>query len=218
MKRLGTRKEVVDDSSRSRLLEGAAKLFAKKGFDRVSIREIARVSDCNICLVSYYFGGKEKLYQSIFENFFTRVGRYIETSNAAQAALPSPMTQKDFTDYLRQQILFMVSEFESDPEVKVMLHREVMDGFPHTQKIFERHFATIKTGITQFYEQAQKAGHIRASVHVPTFAILLNRGIEAYFVSYLFAKPIRDMGIDPIKETERFIEQIEEIFLKGVLT
>lgn len=41
------------------------KLFAEKGFDGTSIREIAKTADINVAMVSYYFGSKEKLLEAI---------------------------------------------------------------------------------------------------------------------------------------------------------
>ena len=39
----------------------AEKLFAEKGFDGTSTREIAKNAEVNISMISYYFGSKEKL-------------------------------------------------------------------------------------------------------------------------------------------------------------
>ena len=43
----------------------AEKLFATEGFDGTSIRAIAKIAKINIAMVSYYFGSKEKLLESI---------------------------------------------------------------------------------------------------------------------------------------------------------
>ncbi len=51
---------------RDRLLEAAEQLFAERGFDGTSIRDLAAAAGCNIASVNYYFGGKEKLYVEIW--------------------------------------------------------------------------------------------------------------------------------------------------------
>lgn len=43
----------------------AEQLFAEKGFDGTSIREISKIAKINIAMVSYYFGSKEKLLESL---------------------------------------------------------------------------------------------------------------------------------------------------------
>jgi AcrR family transcriptional regulator len=47
------------------ILEVAETLFAEKGFDGTSIRTIAKEAKINIAMVSYYFGSKEKLLESL---------------------------------------------------------------------------------------------------------------------------------------------------------
>jgi AcrR family transcriptional regulator len=59
----------VDSSTggvRDRLLDSAEQLFAERGFDATSIRDLAAAAGCNIASVNYYFGGKEKLYVEIW--------------------------------------------------------------------------------------------------------------------------------------------------------
>ena len=47
------------------ILKVAEKLFSEKGFDGTSIREISKLSNVNVAMVSYYFGSKEKLLESL---------------------------------------------------------------------------------------------------------------------------------------------------------
>lgn len=47
------------------IIEVAESLFAEKGFDGTSIRNIANLAKINIAMVSYYFGSKEQLLESL---------------------------------------------------------------------------------------------------------------------------------------------------------
>ncbi|MFV8342703.1 TetR family transcriptional regulator [Flavobacterium sp. XS2P39] len=47
------------------ILKVAETLFAEKGFDGTSIRNISKVAKINIAMVSYYFGSKERLLESL---------------------------------------------------------------------------------------------------------------------------------------------------------
>ena len=42
-------------------------LFGQKGFEGTSVREIAAGADVNLAMINYYFGSKEKLFESIVE-------------------------------------------------------------------------------------------------------------------------------------------------------
>ncbi|WBV56655.1 TetR/AcrR family transcriptional regulator [Chryseobacterium sp. Chry.R1] len=54
-------------SKEENILFAAEKLFAEKGFDGTSTREISKAANVNISMISYYFGSKEKLYEKLVE-------------------------------------------------------------------------------------------------------------------------------------------------------
>ena len=54
------------EESRERLLHTALRLFAEKGFEKTSTREIAAAAGANIGAISYYFGDKAGLYRAVF--------------------------------------------------------------------------------------------------------------------------------------------------------
>lgn len=50
-----------DNETRERILNTAQKLFAEKGFNRVTLRELTSAAETNLAAVNYYFGSKDKL-------------------------------------------------------------------------------------------------------------------------------------------------------------
>ncbi|KFF25545.1 TetR/AcrR family transcriptional regulator [Chryseobacterium vrystaatense] len=54
-------------SKEENILFAAEKLFAEKGFEGTSTREISKAANVNISMISYYFGSKEKLYEKLVE-------------------------------------------------------------------------------------------------------------------------------------------------------
>lgn len=62
--------ELSETDVKMRILKSAKSLFAKQGFDGTSVRQICEAAGANVALVSYYFGGKEKVFEAIFEHFF----------------------------------------------------------------------------------------------------------------------------------------------------
>jgi TetR/AcrR family transcriptional regulator, regulator of cefoperazone and chloramphenicol sensitivity len=51
---------------RQKILLTALALFAEQGFDRTTVRQIAKKAEVNISAISYYFGDKVGLYQAAF--------------------------------------------------------------------------------------------------------------------------------------------------------
>lgn len=53
---------VTLDNPRERILEAAGELFAQRGFDNTTVRDICQAADANVAAVNYYFGDKQRLY------------------------------------------------------------------------------------------------------------------------------------------------------------
>ncbi len=48
-------------------MDAAENLFAEKGFNGTSVRDIAQKANVNLAMISYYFGSKEKLLEAMFD-------------------------------------------------------------------------------------------------------------------------------------------------------
>ncbi len=65
--------------TKERLLDAAECLFASKGFDEVSIRELATAANVNVAAVNYHFQGKDNLFhQVIMRRFVLQRDRSLE--------------------------------------------------------------------------------------------------------------------------------------------
>lgn len=56
--------------TKEKLLDAAESLFACKGFDDVSIRELAAAANVNVAAVNYHFQGKENLFHEVIMRRF----------------------------------------------------------------------------------------------------------------------------------------------------
>ncbi|MFH8758858.1 TetR/AcrR family transcriptional regulator [Streptomyces atroolivaceus] len=56
--------------ARARILEAARTEFAERGYDRTSVRGIARVADVDAALVHHYFGTKDEVFAAAVEVSF----------------------------------------------------------------------------------------------------------------------------------------------------
>ena len=49
-------------SAKQRLLEAAGRIFAERGYEAATVRDICAQADVNLAAVNYHFGDKERLY------------------------------------------------------------------------------------------------------------------------------------------------------------
>lgn len=54
-----------DNETRERILNTAQRLFAEKGFSKVSLRELTAAAETNLAAVNYYFGSKDQLLAAL---------------------------------------------------------------------------------------------------------------------------------------------------------
>jgi AcrR family transcriptional regulator len=50
------------DTARERIVESAGEMFAERGYDSTTVRDICQRAGVNIAAVNYYFGDKHRLY------------------------------------------------------------------------------------------------------------------------------------------------------------
>lgn len=134
------------DESRARMTSAAARMFAERSFDGVSVRELAKAADVNVAAISYHFGGKRGLYVAALEQLLEEmrpvggpVIQYIDTLFAGaspdrkmlgEAArftvrhILTTMLSGDLAPWVTQT---MLREFQSPtPDYRPMLDERVL--------------------------------------------------------------------------------------------
>ena len=81
------------DLTKERLLNEGESLFAQKGYDAVSVRQITTAAQCNLAAVNYHFGNKQNLYLEVFRARWVPRARRLQEHFRKSLALrdsPSP--------------------------------------------------------------------------------------------------------------------------------
>jgi TetR/AcrR family transcriptional regulator len=149
-------------STEEKIRRTALVLFLERGFERTSIREIARKAKINIALMNYYFRSKENLFDSIFSGLLDKYTPIL--FNILNSPLP-----------LEEKIKLYVEEYidilQENPKltyfVLSVLHRNP-DKITK-MKIFQSLYHTGNFTI-QFKEELRK-GNIKKDVDPTQFFI-----------------------------------------------
>jgi TetR/AcrR family transcriptional regulator, regulator of cefoperazone and chloramphenicol sensitivity len=77
------------DFPKDRILDKAEVLFARKGYDAVTVREITSAAKCNLAAVNYHFGNKKNLYIDVFRE------RWVPRALSIQEAIERELASRD---------------------------------------------------------------------------------------------------------------------------
>lgn len=146
------------EDTRERLIEAATTLFAQRGFDGTSVKELADAAGVNVSLISYHFGGKENLYRACLEQF----GK--SRLEVAQRVLQKPQSLDEFRFRLKLLTEEMFSCHMEAPESARIIHRECDMEMPVAQDIFRNTFLKIFETLVEFFQHAQEAKIVRADL------------------------------------------------------
>ena len=177
----------------------AAEVFAKHGFDRASIRDLAKASDMSLAGLYYYYRGKDEILFDIqFQSFQTLLAIHAE----ALAGVTDP------TEKLNKVIAAHCAFFTSHlAEMKVMSREaEQLDGeFEKEVSELRRRYVRLVKGILE--EIAAEKG-IRPGTQ-PDIAVFLLFGM----MNWMYTWYDRDRDGEP----HEIAQQISRIFLHGII-
>jgi AcrR family transcriptional regulator len=103
------------------IIRVAEKLFAEKGFNGTSVRDIAEAAGVNIAMISYYFGSKEKLMQALFEERTSGIIGRVETLLKVESLTPFQKIEILIDDYIERLV-------EKQQFYKIMLHEQMLEN------------------------------------------------------------------------------------------
>jgi len=96
----------------------AIELFAEKGFEGTSIRELAAKADVNVAMVNYYFGSKDKLFEAIIEKKATHMKGKLE-----ELLADTKLTEIEKMDIIIESY---VDRILSQPNYHRLIHQELL--------------------------------------------------------------------------------------------
>lgn len=159
--------------TRSRILDAAEKLFAARGFDGVTIKEIGVEAQQNAALLYYYFDSKETLFREVL----TRgVSQLIEDANRRIQASHNP---DDIVAGVVAAQATMVARHASLPRLlmRTMLATHGPELIPAARQLSEQIFTRLRDAIIT----GQRLGQYRSDLD-PTFSAISIISQIAYLI------------------------------------
>lgn len=159
------------------ILQVTEKLFAEKGFDGTSIRDISKEAKINIAMVSYYFGSKEKLLEALI--LYRTADLKVKLENIFEAELSS-------LDKIEKYIDLYIQKINSNKELYQILHFEVSSN-KRTMDL--KSFTEVKKGnlatLTKIIEEGQSQNIFKKNIAIP----LITTTIIGTYIHFQNNKP-----------------------------
>jgi AcrR family transcriptional regulator len=109
-------------STKARILEAAEAIFAARGFEGASTREIAARAGVNISSLHYHWASKEMLYVAVFQDVFDRLTGLLRDTLVRLAE--ERRREVVVTRVMRELIAFMAEH----PSVPKLLARRLLES------------------------------------------------------------------------------------------
>lgn len=147
------------NEKRMQILLIAEKLFAENGFEKTSIRTIAKEADINIAMVSYYFGSKEKLLEALI--IYRTSDLKIKIENLSHEKL-------DPVEKIDKLIELYINRIRCNKGIYRILHfefssEEKEDKLKVLNEVRDKNLKSLETII----HEGQEKGIFRKDVNIP---------------------------------------------------
>jgi AcrR family transcriptional regulator len=185
------RRQVVPEGpARQRILHAALEVFAERGFEGARTREIAERAGANLGLVSYYFGGKERLWRESVALAFGEL--------AAEIAVIQIPAGADARAQLEQTLRGFVRFVARRPAFMRLMNDENRRNGARMRWLVDHHVKPAAAGLSAIAQRARARGILPdippASLHyimIGAAGLIFSQAPECKYM----------MGVDPADES-----------------
>ena len=207
------RRSAPRKDSREELLRAAKALFAREGFEGVSVKEIAEKAGVNVGLIAYYFGGKAGMYKEcLTENGEQRLAATRRVLALANSLLEFELRLKLFSEEI-------VNSHLRDPELAAIVHRECERGgsqLPEVADIFRTTYLLVFKTLQLFIEDGISKKFLRQDLDAEIATLFFfGQLIHAVRLDTANSKYFGKTIANP-EYRERYLSQLVEIFILGL--
>ncbi|MFN7727760.1 MAG: TetR/AcrR family transcriptional regulator [Bdellovibrio sp.] len=205
----------LESGSRDKLKDVAMRLFAERGIDGVSTRDIAKEAGVNISLISYYFGGKEGLYKTTIKEFAEAA--VLELTALMDGYAAQTLDQVTYVKLMRGILTGIITFKIRSPYMSELMMREMLAGLPHMRDVYETLFNTVAVRIMNVLTMAQKKGIVHSDVNVHTLLFSMIHSMDVYFFASKCGTPFMQQSYKMPQDKELLVDQFTKIFVEGVM-
>jgi AcrR family transcriptional regulator len=189
------------------ILEAAEQLFADKGYDGTSVRDIADEAKVNVAMISYYFGSKEKMLDSLFSY----------RSEASLMKLESVLYHKNITTLQKVNMLidYYIDKIQGQPCFhRIMMREQVTNFRPTTTAMIVDFKRKNQLLIEELIKEGQKKGEFKKHIDVTMMMATLIGTVSHIITTQYYYREINNLQSLPEEEFNALVKKKLSTYLK----
>jgi TetR/AcrR family transcriptional regulator, regulator of cefoperazone and chloramphenicol sensitivity len=196
----------ITQQTRARILECAGELFAEKGYEAVTVREICARAGANIAAVNYHFGNKQSLYFEVVKSIaaFARQARIESRSGPAEAR---------FRQFISQYVRGLLSADRPGWVLRLM-QREMTNPSPALKYIVDTVIRSTEQHLRKIIRALAGPGPSDESIRLCAHSVI-GQCLHYKHATAVFAHLWPDFSEDP-KRLDKLVDHIAAFSLDGI--
>lgn len=194
------------------LLEASAEIFARDGYDGVSLRKLQKELGVSYTFFHHYFDSKEALWKAVVDQLAGT------TTTQVLAALTCIDDCHDELDALHEAIRIYLSSAIKHPAIHLICLQEAISGGPRLDYIYSQYFEGAWGVIAAMVTKVEHSGRIKAvPIESLFFAVqsTLAPLLQRPFYEKLIGKR-SSPGLHPsARNSEHYIQQSIDLLFHG---
>lgn len=146
---------VAFSPGQQRLVQVAMALFAEKGFDGVTVRDIAAAAEVSVGLINHHFGSKDGLREAVDRYFLSQFEEVLLEQSPSAAPL-RPGGEAEARDQVADWVEEWIERHIDDWNLsKAYMRRALLEGSDWGAKLFERFYQVVRTSVDRMDADAR---------------------------------------------------------------
>jgi len=200
---------MAEDDARSRILDAAGPIFAEKGFQAATVREICSRAKVNLAAVNYHFGDKERLYVEAVKLAHIPSGDPDELLEWPPGTPP----EVKLRDHINGMLKRMLSE--RTPWQRQLMNREILNPTFACRELVEDHIRARFGQLLDILEEILPADCPAHRHHQIAFSIV-GQALHYHVASDLVTVLVGEEELEAYYQIDQLVDHIAQFSLAAM--
>lgn len=201
------RKSSAPAQSIEQLLEASAAIFARDGYDGVSLRKLQKELGVSYTFFHHYFDSKDALWKAVVDQLAGA------TTTQVLAALSNIDEHHNELDALREAIAIYLRNAIEHPAIHLICLQEAISGGPRLDYIYRHYFEGAWAVIGELVCRVELSGRMKA-IPAETLFFAVQSAL-APLIQRPFYQKLTGKKTLPTRNIDHYIQQTTDLLFYG---